>query len=164
MNLKDFFGLSLLRWVLGGIAIIIVLLLVLQLGIMIGTHKAKFSYRWAEEYGRNFGSPRAGLMPDFGERDFFGGHGLAGSVVKTEGSRVIIKGDDDKEKIVDTDDKTVIRRSRTDIKVSDLKTDEQVVVVGAPNNDGSIQARIIRIMDINDLPPLMPKPFMGEPR
>ena len=56
------------------------------------------------------------------------------------------------EKIVLVNDQTVIRRGRDNVKVSDLKVDNNLVVIGDPNEMGQIAAKLIRLMPA----PLMP--------
>ena len=43
-------------------------------------------------------------------------------------------------------DKTIIVYQRKNIKLSDLKIGESVVVIGDPNNKGQIQAELIRVV------------------
>ena len=49
------------------------------------------------------------------------------------------------EKAIIVSDKTKIINLRDVIKTSDLKIDDQVVIVGSPNDQGQIEAKLIRI-------------------
>jgi hypothetical protein len=49
------------------------------------------------------------------------------------------------EKIILIKEDTVIKRFRDNIKLSDLKVDDYVTVIGEPNEEGQIQAKLIRL-------------------
>ena len=129
----------------------IFLLLGFQLGLMVGFKKASFSYQWGDNYHRNFAGPRNGFLGNFDRNDFMDAHGVIGQIVKIDPSTIIIKDHDNLEKIVLVNDKTIINRFRENIKLSDLKIDDVVVIIGDPNNSGQIAAKLIRL-----LPPPMP--------
>jgi hypothetical protein len=110
--------------------------------------KANFSYRWAEQYHKNFAGPRAGFfgdwrMPPFG--DFIEGHGTFGEIIKIEGNNLVVKGRENIEKIVSVNEKTVIKSGFKDIKISDLKVGDMIVIIGSPNEQGQIEAKLIRV-------------------
>jgi len=125
---------------------VIVFLIIFNLGMIIGFRKANFSYKWGENYHQNFAGPRGGFFRDFGGRDFIEPHGVFGQIIKIEGSTLIIKSPDNVEKTVIIKDDTVIERFRETIKLTDLKIDDQIVVIGEPNTNGQIEAKFIRIM------------------
>ncbi len=134
---------------------------VFTLGAAVGYRKARFSYAWGENYSRNFGGPREGFMgnfaKDFSGRDLIDAHGTFGQILKTDSSALIIKGPDNVEKSVLIKDDTTIQRLRETIKPGDLKINDNVVVIGDPNNSGQIEAKFIRVM------PFMPTPSMPMP-
>lgn len=138
---------------------------VFTLGAAIGYRKARFSYAWGENYNRNFGGPREGFMGnfarDFSGRDLIDAHGTFGQIMKIDPSTgsgqaatLVIKGPDNVEKSVLIKDDTTIQRLRETIKSGDLKINDNVVVIGNPNNSGQIEAKFIRVM------PFMPTPSM----
>ncbi len=133
------------------------MLLVFQLGVYVGFRKANYAFRWSANYHRVFGGPKGGFFQEFEGRDFTDGHGVAGSIVSSDGVKLIVKGRDNVEKIITTDAKTVVVKGRQALSVRDLRTDDTVVVIGAPNEDGSIAAKIIRIFDAAERP-LFPPP------
>jgi hypothetical protein len=135
---------------------VIVLLLVFQVGVFVGFQKARFSFGWAKNYNVVFGGPERGFLQSFEGEDFISGHGTAGTIVKVDDPNIIIKSKDNVEKIVTTTDKTTIKNGKADIKLSDLAVDQQIVVIGAPDGEGNINAKIIRIFDPEDVP--MPPP------
>lgn len=154
IDFNKFFQSQTFKTILICIAVIIAILLVLKLGIMIGSRKAAFSFQWGENYHRNFAGPREGFkgfLKGFDDRDFIDAHGVFGQIIKIDpstssGQEIIIKGRDNVEKIVLVKDNTTIERLRETIKISDLKADDYVVVIGEPNESGQIEAKFIRVM------------------
>jgi hypothetical protein len=137
-----------LKWFILGLCGFIIILLILGLGIFIGATKARFSYRWAENYHKNFGGPRGGFMggfPGFPDRDFIEGHGTFGEIIKINDSDLVIKGRDDVEKVILITKDTVIKKGKKTIKKEDLKVGNAITVIGNPDNQGRIEAELIRI-------------------
>lgn len=131
------------------IAALIILLFVFKVGVFVGYKKAQYSYRWGENYHRNFAGPQGGFFGDFrrgfGDKDFINSHGTFGLIIKIDGSTLVIKGKDDVEKTVLISDKTEISNHRETVRASELKVDDQVVVIGSPNEQGQIEAKLIRL-------------------
>ncbi|MFA4936821.1 MAG: hypothetical protein WC575_00810 [Patescibacteria group bacterium] len=131
-------------WIIG---IIIILLCVFQVGVMVGARKAGFTYRWGENYHRNFAGPRSGFpLPGLDDRDFIEANGIIGQIIKLDSNSLIIKGRDNVERVVLVNDQTNILRFKDEINYSDLKIDDFVVIIGEPNDTGQIEAKFIRIM------------------
>jgi hypothetical protein len=144
-----------LKWVILGLVILVVIVFIFGVGIFVGERKARFSYRWAEQYHRNFAGPRAGFFDDwrsFPGGDFIGAHGVFGQIIKIDPSTnsgqatLIIKGGDNVEKIVLVKDDTVIKSLQNTLKLSDVKVDDYIVVIGEPNDAGQIEAKFIRLL------------------
>lgn len=158
MNLPNFFQSKAFKGALFGIGAFIILLLVFQLGVYVGFRKARFSFSWGDNYHQAFGGPRGGFLRDFEGKDFISGHGTAGTIAKIDGNNLIIKGQDGVEKIIAITENTSLVKGKTDIKLSDLKVDDRVVIIGSPKDDGSIEAKIIRIFDPGNMPSPFPPP------
>jgi len=120
--------------------------IIFRLGMAVGFYKAGFSYRWGENYHRNFGGPRAGFLGDFFGRDLIESHGTVGKIIKVEPPSIIIDGKDGIEKDIVIKDDTAVKKMHETIAAKDLKIDDFVVVVGSPNNAGQIEAKLIRVM------------------
>jgi hypothetical protein len=140
-----------LKWIIFGLAIFVAVVLIFGAGIFVGEMKARFSYRWAENYHKNFGGPQGGFMgrlpgnlPPPG--DFIEGHGTFGEIIKINDSDFVIKGQGDVEKVVVVGKDTVIDEGRKTIKKEDLKVGDCAVIIGSPNESGQIEAKLIRIM------------------
>ena len=155
MDFNSFFQSKKFTKILVAIGALALLLAVFSTGVFVGGRKAAFSYRWGENYHQLFGGPRNGFLQDFKGSDFTGGHGTVGAVIKIESNSLIIKGPDGVEKKVTVDAQTTIRRGADAVKISDIAVDNTVVVIGSPQDDGTIQAKLIRIFDPygNPMPP-----------
>jgi hypothetical protein len=142
---------DILKWIIVGLLSIVIIVLVFGLGVLVGEKKAKFSYHWAENYHRMFAGPKAGFLgnlrippfPPFDE--FIEGHGTFGEIIKIEGNNLVVKGRGNVEKVIIVTEKTVIKSGREDIKVSDLKIGDIIVIIGTPNDKGQIEAKLIRV-------------------
>jgi hypothetical protein len=151
INLKNIIESKIFRYTLVILGVIVIALLIFQLGMRVGFTKADFSYKWGENYHKNFAGPREGFFGDWRKMplppgDFLEAHGVFGSIIRIDGSTLVIKGSDNIEKTVLISDKTQIQDRRETLKVGDLKVDDQVVIIGSPTKDGQIEAKFIRIM------------------
>lgn len=157
MNLDKIFQSKLFRGVVLGILALLVVLFILKVGMFIGIKKADFSHKWSDNYHMNFGGPRNGFMEGIGDRDFMDANGVFGRIIKIENQNVTINGRDNVEKIITINDQTIIKRFMDTIKITDLKIDESIVVIGEPNSVGQIEAKLIRVMP--QQPSMMSAPF-----
>ena len=145
-TIAEFFNSKIFRIIFFSLVGFIAVLLIFKIGMIAGYKKADFSRTWTENYHMNFGGPRGGFFHDFDDRNFMPAHGIAGQVIKIENPVIIIKGLDNVEKIIKAADDTIISRLRDTIKISDIKIDEFIVVIGESNKDGQIEAKFIRVM------------------
>lgn len=142
---------DLLKKVIKIAVVFFVAVLIFGAGVFVGQMKARFSYRWAENYHQNFGGPRSGFLGDWRSRpfppreDFMGGHGIFGPIIKIDGSTLVINGKNGVETTVLVSDKTEIRSPQGALKIGDLKVDDQITVIGSPNSQGQIEAKLIRV-------------------
>lgn len=133
--------------VTAGIVLSLVLaLVVFQAGVAVGYKKAEFSGRTGDRFFRVWGGEkgvRAAMpLPD----DFIGGHGAAGRVVSVSLPTFFVATPDNLEKEVFVDSGTVVRKFRASVAASDIQPDEFVVVLGDPETDGRIRAKLVRVM------------------
>ena len=123
------------------------LLLVFKAGEYVGIKKASFSYNWGNNYYRNFMvRGRMGMNGGLRGEEFLMGHGVGGPILKNASSTLIIQDRDGAEKVVLLSEGTLIKRFRDDVPASDLKPGEWVVVLGNPNEEGQIEARLVRVL------------------
>jgi len=149
-NCKAFFKSKTFKTVLVSLGAIILILFILQIGMHIGFRKARFSFRGGENYYRAFGdrqqknslSFNMGMVHD----DFPIAHGATGKIIQINLPTFVIEDLDHTEKIILTQDNTAVRQFRKDLKMTDLKIDDFVTVIGSPSDNGQIEARLIRVM------------------
>lgn len=138
-----------LKRVIIGLAGFIVIILIFGAGVKVGTLKARYSYRWADNYHKNFAGPRGGFLGDwrsFPSGDFIGGHGAFGEIIELSDSSFVIKGREDIEKIIVITEETIIKKGRETIQ-DGLVVGNRVTVIGSPNEEGQIEAKLIRVFN-----------------
>jgi len=81
---------DILKWVIMGLAGFVVIVLIFGVGIFVGEMKARFSYRWAENYHKNFGGPSGGFLGDWKmfppDNEFIESYGTFGQILKIDPS------------------------------------------------------------------------------
>lgn len=125
---------------------IFILSFVFQAGMIAGYRKASFSRNWGDNYERNF-SPMRGA-PKFID-DIKGApnaHGAIGKIIKVDLPNIVVLDKDQIEKVVVINDNTNILEMREKVTKDLLTTDKFIVVIGSPNDQGQIEAKLIRIM------------------
>ena len=153
---------------LGILGCLIAAAVVFAAGVHVGERRARYSYQWGANYERNFvggpdrimnggperfdsqlGGPAGpmGMARNFGGQNFRNGHGLAGTIVSITDGNIIIKDPSGKENTVAVGDKTLIKNGQADLKITDLKNDERLVVIGKPGDNGIINADLIRVFN-----------------
>lgn len=146
------------------LAALIVVLVIFRAGVSVGYHKATFSSKLGENYyyrafGREGGpQPFNTRLNELDRNDLTSGHGAAGKIVKISLPTFVVSSPDNIEKVVLISGATEIRRFRDMASSSDLKVDQGVIVLGAPNAEGQIEAHLIRL-----IPPL-PAAASSSPR
>ena len=128
------------------VAGLIVLLLVFMAGQFVGFHKATYSYEWGDRYWQSFGGPKPGPGPMMEGRGFMPGHGSFGSIVKVASGSILVQDQGGAEKEIVITKDTSIRRFDQTIDASDLRVNDQVTVIGAPAQNGTIEAKLIRVL------------------
>lgn len=151
-NLKKAYESKIIRGIIVGFVIAIIAMLIFQAGEFVGFKRAEFSFRMGNNYYNNFDGSRSGGMMGRGfGPGMFGGdltdsHGAAGKIIKIDLPNIVVASPDNIEKTITLNNDTLVRRFRDSIKASDLKVSDFIVVIGAPNDNGQIQAKFIRVM------------------
>ncbi len=135
------------------VGLLLIVFVSFSFGAFVGYHKARFSYAWGENYDRNFAGPHHGIfgmqgMMPFDSSAFMNAHGAFGTIagIDSTSAMIMIKGQDNLEKTVVISSSTALLEHRSAIAFSDLETGESVVVIGTPNEQGQIEARLVRIL------------------
>ncbi|HMP67595.1 MAG TPA: hypothetical protein PKA60_02505 [Candidatus Paceibacterota bacterium] len=148
MNIKDYIQSQSFKGVLIGIFIAIIALIIFQSGVAVGERRASFAHRFGDNFERNFRDPRGGFfqqrMPS--GMNIPGGHGAVGEIVSISLPLVVVAGPDNLEKTVVVGNDTEIREFRDSITADKLEVGSFVVVLGTPNDEGQIDAKLVRIL------------------
>lgn len=88
------------------------------------------------------GSPNVTMVG----KDFVSGDGATGQIIKIDDQTITIKVWGNVEKMITTTASTTIMRFKDTITSSDLKLDEEIMVIGNPTATGQIEAKFIRVL------------------
>ena len=158
-DIKKVFESKIAFKILCAVGIVLVSLLIFSAGVTVGFYKASFGRAWGDNYERNFG-----MMPNrpiFGQDNFPNANGAIGKIIKITLPTIIVQDRGNTEKVVLIKDDTKIQEMASIIQPSDLAIDDFVVIIGSPNAQGQIEAKLIRIMPAGmpvPPPPLAPAP------
>lgn len=115
---------------------LIAVLLIFKAGMLVGYHRAAFSYHFGDNYYRAFGD----------RDDFPNAHGAVGRIIKVSLPTFVLIGPDNIEKTVLVKADTLIRHFRESASSTELQVDDNVVVLGRPNSESQIEAKFIRLL------------------
>lgn len=150
MNFKEYIQSPSFRGVIIGVTVTLMALIIFQAGVSVGVHKASFANRLGDNFERHFGPSDRGtfMPPDFpGTRhELPGGHGAVGEIVTMTLPEIVVSGLDGVEKTVVVSDQTIIRQFRDEVTLEALTVGTHVVVLGNPNDEGQVDAALIRIL------------------
>ena len=131
-------------WCLLGL---IILLLVFKAGMAVGFKKANFSIQWGQHYSQNFAGPRDSfLLRTFGPDEYIEANGAFGQILQINKDSLIMIGASNVEKIILLKDDSIIRAQKRELELNELRVGDNIVVIGEPNENGQIEAKLIRIM------------------
>jgi hypothetical protein len=130
------------------IGVIIVVLGILRVGISLGERRARFAGAFGDNFERNFIGQRGGMgmVGGFFNEGLPGGHGAVGNILSISLPQMIITGPDNLEKTIIVGTSTIIRQFQKDIKSINLKVGDFVTIIGNPNDNGQVEAKLIRVM------------------
>lgn len=126
--------------------ILLVILVIFQTGFMVGYHKGVFSSNLDRNYMRGPSDPRSFFEPFMHDGDDVNPHGAVGEIISMNLPVIMIKGPRMAEETVLINTGTTIRNFRQMASTSDLTVGKSVIVIGAPNEKGEIEASLIRII------------------
>jgi hypothetical protein len=139
------------------VGLLLIILLSFAAGAGIALRKARFNCFRGQGMEYNFMGPQMmdrdrgpmGFFHEFEGRDFKSGHGLTGTITTVSDNAVVVKDRDGKDNNVNVTDQTIIRSNRNNLKISDLKANDQVVIMGQPGDNGVVNATLIRVFSSN---------------
>lgn len=124
-----------------------ILAIVFQAGMFAGFKKASFGNNWGNNYERNFGPmykappfmrDNLAMMPN--------AHGAIGKIIKVEYPNIVVLDKDQTEKIIVIKDDTSIIERKDKVAKESLTIDKFIIVIGNPNEQGQIEAKLIRVI------------------
>ncbi len=151
-----FFNSSTFRRIIFGIGIVAGALFIFQAGMIVGMRRAAFGYHWQENYHRNFDGEQRGFLGIGGER-LPGAHGTFGRIIRVTLPTFAVEDAMNIEKTVRLGGATIIREPHGTAGPDTLVVGESVIVVGTPNNEGEIEAKLIRILPAPEVLPALEK-------
>ncbi|MCM2338977.1 MAG: hypothetical protein NDI62_00770 [Burkholderiales bacterium] len=149
--LKEIFEKKVSNAFLITLGLIITAILIFSAGVSVGFRKASFGRAWGENYERNFGMRPNKMM--FEKDNFPNSHGAIGKILKIELPNIIVQDKDNTEKIILVKEDTKIQKMMSEIKSTDLLINDFIVTIGSPNEEGQIEAKLIRVMPSPELMP-----------
>ncbi len=119
-------------------------------------------------FGAGFYAGRAsafplGAFPNLPRGGNRSGHGAIGAIQSIDGPKITIKMRDGKTQIILVDSDTRLEKNFLKVGLADFKVSDQIIVIGSPNSDGEIKARLVGIVDPSFRPPRA-SPTSNDPR
>jgi hypothetical protein len=147
-SIVAFFRSKLFIGIIFGVCIMLVVMGIFEAGVMVGYHEATFSSRWGQNYERNFGS--MGMMPGLPNDHLPNPDGTFGKIISVSTAAstttlVVNSPQNPEEKVVVSAD-TLVRDHMNTINATSLNIGSYVVVLGSPNDQGEIEAKLIRVV------------------
>ena len=137
---------------------ILAVLIAFGLGLVVGYRRAIFASDFGEHYYRNMlgdpeGQPVVGAM-GYGPLTM---HGVTGEVVDVATDTIVVRGSNGSEESVLIVSGTPIRDMNENISEQEIAPNDQIVVLGDPDQDGVVEARFVRIFNASSSPlPMAP--------
>jgi len=121
-------------------------LFVFWAGTQIGYRRAMYSFRWSDNYSKQFAPPFSPFGFDPGKDAIISSNGAFGSVAAVRLPDIVVKGRGEVEKVVVVNSRTVIRRFHAAATSTDIRVGDTVLVLGEPDQEGRITASLVRIV------------------
>jgi len=156
----DFIKTGWFKWTATGVLLFIIILSFFNIGRNLGFRQASFVCAWNNNYPRNMmgefgfgrmlGGNRDERLGFGGPQDFMGSHGLIGQVYGLNEGGLVLQDRDGVEKSVVFTSATKIMKNREEVKATEIKVGDEVMVLGAPSSQGQIEAGLVRVLGFSD--------------
>jgi hypothetical protein len=146
MSFNDFLQSKKYSRIMASLGILLAALVIFAAGAFVGYRKADFSYRWSDNYYRDFGGPGSPFNMSHADDNAPTSHGAFGKIVAVNLPSFAVQGPDEAEKVVIIDSQTIIRSFHNQATTTDIQPGQFVVVIGEPDDNGQIQASLVRIV------------------
>jgi|SRR3989344_7553929 len=127
------------RQVLYGLGILFVAMLIFHAGVVTGSHR-----HFPGKAGPGFGLRGPGFNVQLPRGFIPNGHGSVGTIQNVSTSSITLQTRDGATQTVLLTDKTSIRTQSGAASSTALSVGQQVIILGTPNDDGTISADLIR--------------------
>ena len=149
--LGQFFKSKLFAGIIVGVCGMLVVICIFEAGVIIGYHEAEFSSHWGENYGRNFANSSSSNPMGFPDMRAPTPDGILGKIVSisptsASSTTIILSNNLKPEEKILIDSGTIIRDHENTLSASELTMGAYIVVLGIPNDQGEIQANLIRVV------------------
>lgn len=150
--IKTFFTSKVVRWVISGIGILIVALLIFHAGAVVGSRRGPFNIPFdgpGAMMEHRFRPPFLPTDIEFPHGFMRASHGAIGEItsVTTASSTFTVKTRDGSIRTVSITPSTLIKSDiGTSTEAGSLSSGMQVIILGEPNVEDTIDARVIRIL------------------
>jgi hypothetical protein len=145
MNIKQIFESKKYSTVILTLAALVLALVIFQAGFFVGFRKASFEARFGGQFVGRMGDVNMMYSPFIGNRGA-NPHGIVGVILSINMPKIMVKSEDGHEDTVSISSSTVVRQFRDNINADKLKINDNVIILGSPNEDGSINASLIRVI------------------
>ncbi len=145
--MADFLDDKVFRFTIVMLGLCVTLVLAFGIGVYVGVQKADFSESWAKSYQQNFGSVKPAMMPETMalSRDLTTGYGCNGRIISKDGQSITVLDKNNIEKKYLINEKTIIMCQRIPFSITDLQDQDDVVIIGEPESNGTAKAILIRV-------------------
>ncbi len=130
------------------VCVIVLILIVFNLGMRVGYMKASFTNFANENLYRPIAPEMKRHAPGFTKDTATGAHGATGIIFAINLPTITIADQDGSEKIIRIGDETILRSDRKTITANDLRVGNAIIVIGEPNGDAEVEARLLRVIVI----------------
>lgn len=144
-KIKQIFGSASFSKALTLFGFLVLIIVVFQIGVLVGFKKAKFSFSMGENYARMFEKKEEKKMRMFADR-FPTSHGSAGKIIKIGEDSFVVEDREGIEKTIVFATSTMVKKFKESVSVQEIQAGDFVVVVGSPNEDSEIVAELIRVL------------------
>lgn len=156
MNIKSYFQNNKASKLISILAVILIAIIIFQTGFSVGYHKASFINKWDDRYLGNPNYLKSAYSPFMIKKrgDEINPNGALGQIVSMSLPTFMVKGNNRAEMAIRINSNTSIRKMREMSTTTDLIIGKNVVIIGEPNNDGEIEAKLIRILPDKNFSPM----------
>ena len=152
-DIKKFTNSKPLKVAIITIVILAIASFVFQAGVFVGFHKASFLFKNGDNFYNVYGK-NSGMMGGRGEMhmnnflrdEYSSAHGAVGKIVKISLPNIVVLGSDGIEKNILTDKNTIVKLFRDNSSAEKLTIDQNIAVLGSPDAQGQIVAKLIRVL------------------